>query len=267
MQTVILCGGKGTRIHDVAEGLPKPLVPIGNRPILWHIMKTYAHYGYRDFVLCLGHKSWAIKRYFLEYHLANSDFTVELKSPGKFHVHGGDEVEDWRVTMVETGEDSMTGCRVKRIEPFIRGDNFMLTYGDGVGNVDINRLVDFHKAHGRIGTVTAVNPPSRFGELELDGSKVTSFSEKSAMVAGWINAGFMVLNRRIFDRMENDPSLVFELATMPDLAEDNELRAFLHDGFWQPMDSSRDFNYLNELWKSGDAPWMVWRGSRLRLAA
>ena len=267
MQTVILCGGKGTRIRDAADGLPKPLVPIGNRPILWHIMKAYAHFGYRDFVLCLGHKSWAIKRYFLDYHLADSDFTIELKSAGQFQVHGKREVEDWRITLVETGENAMTGCRVKRIEPYIKGEEFLLTYGDGVSDVDINALVEFHRSHGRIGTVTAVSPPGRFGELEVDGCSVQSFNEKPVVVPGRINGGFFVMNRRVFDRMEDNPSLIFESATLPKLVAERELHAFEHNGFWHPMDSSRDYNCLNEMWQEGNAPWMVWRPRRLRIAA
>lgn len=266
MQTVILCGGKGTRIRDVAPDLPKPLVPIGDRPILWHIMKGFALYGHRDFVLCLGHKSWAIKKYFLEYFLANSNFTIDLRRPTRYELHGDDGIEDWRVTLVETGEDAMTGCRVKRIEQFVEGEEFFLTYGDGVSDVDLDRLLASHRQHGRTATVTAVTPPSRFGEMDLSGDRVVSFAEKPAMIPGRINGGFFVLNRRVFRQMQDDPSLVFERDTLPTLASDDQLRAYRHDGFWHPMDSSRDFNYLNELWQTGSAPWMTWKAAR-RMAA
>ena len=261
MQVVILCGGQGTRIRDVADDVPKPMIPVGGRPILWHIMKTYAQHGFTDFVLCLGYKSWVIKRYFLDYHLASADFRVDLASPGEAHIEASPCEEPWQVTLAETGLDAMTGCRVKRVEKYVTGDSFLLTYGDGVADVDVRRLVEFHEAHGRIGTVTAVRPPGRFGELELDGRRVTEFSEKPLLARGRISGGFFVFSRAIFDRLEDDPALVFEQEPLMRLARDGELMAYPHDGFWHPMDSSRDYQLLNDLWAAGRAPWKTWEAS------
>ena len=267
MQVVILCGGQGTRIRDVTEDVPKPMVPIGNRPILWHIMKGFAQHGHTDFVLCLGYKSWSIKRYFLEYYLANSNFSVDLGQPDQIAVHGSLGEENWRVTMVETGLDAMTGCRVKRIEKYITEDTFMLTYGDGLSDVNITQLVEFHQSHGKIGTVTAVQPPGRFGEIEMNGSQVVDFTEKPLQAPGRISGGFFVFNRPIFDRLQNDTSLVFEQTPLTQLAHDEQLMAYCHDGFWHPMDSSRDYKLLNDLWAQGNAPWNSWDTRRLRVAA
>lgn len=271
MQVVILCGGQGTRIRDVADDLPKPMIPIGGRPILWHIMKSYARHGFADFVLCLGYRSWDIKRFFLDYHLAGADFTCDLANPDGIEIHGSTKSENWRVTLAETGVDAMTGCRVKRIEKFITSEDFLLTYGDGVADVDIGQLLRFHQTHGKIGTLTAVRPPGRFGELELDDSHVLEFAEKPQLARGFISGGFFVFNRRIFDRLENDPRLVFENEPLAGLAADGELMAYKHDGFWHPMDNSRDFKYLNDLWNRGEAPWQTWserhmRRPRLRVA-
>ena len=258
MQAVILCGGFGTRIRDVAEDIPKPMIPIGGRPILWHIMKGYARHGVTDFILCLGYKSWVIKRWFLDYHLAHSDFTIGLNAPEAVEIHGDGDIEDWRITFAETGLNTMTGSRIKRIEPYIRGDDFLVTYGDGVANIDHQNLIAFHREHGRIGTVTAVQPPGRFGELDLDGQRVAEFSEKPLVAPGRISGGFFVFNRAIFDRLDDEPNLVLEHRPLMELARDGELMAHRHDGFWHPMDSSRDFQYLNELHDSGVAPWMTW---------
>ncbi len=267
MQVVILCGGQGTRIRDIADDIPKPMIPIGNRPIVWHIMKGYARHGFTDFILCLGYKSWVIKRYFLDYHLCDADFSLQLGRSGQVHVHDSSMQEDWHVTLAETGLDSMTGCRVKRIEKYITGDSFLLTYGDGVADINIRQLVDFHRAHGKTGTVTAVQPPGRFGEIEMDGQQVIDFSEKPLLARGRISGGFFVLNRRIFGQLRDDPDLVFERAPLMDLARDGELMAYLHDGFWHPMDNSRDHKYLNELWAQGKAPWNTWETTLLRAAA
>jgi glucose-1-phosphate cytidylyltransferase len=267
MQVVILCGGQGTRIRDVADDVPKPMIPIGGRPILWHIMKGYARHGFTDFVLCLGYKSWNIKRYFLDYELAGADFTLELKNRERVRIHGSGIEEDWRITLVETGLDAMTGCRVKRIEKYITGDNFLLTYGDGVSDINIRELVRFHQEHGKTGTVTAVQAPGRFGEIELDGQQVLEFSEKPLVARGRISGGFFVFHRRLFERLEDDPALVFEYSPLIQLARDGELMAHLHDGFWHPMDSSRDYRFLNELWSRGQAPWKTWEDHQLRLAA
>jgi glucose-1-phosphate cytidylyltransferase len=267
MQVVILCGGQGTRIRDVADDIPKPMIPIGGRPILWHIMKGFAHHGYTDFVLCLGYKSWVIKRYFLDYHLAGVDFSLRLAAPERVHVRGPSLPEDWNVTLAETGTDAMTGCRVKRIEKYISGDTFLLTYGDGVSDVNIRKLVEFHKAHDKIGSVTAVQPPGRFGEIDLEGTQVVEFNEKPLLSRGRINGGFFVFSRRMFDRLEDDPGLVFEQAPLMHLAREGQLMAYLHNGFWQPMDNSRDFKFLNDLWAEDRAPWNTWTSPRLRAAA
>lgn len=267
MQVVILCGGQGTRLRDVAEDIPKPMVPIGDRPILWHIMKGYAEYGFKDFVLCLGYKSWAIKRYFLDYFLAHSNVTVDLSSPQQYEVHGSLGEEDWRVTMVETGLESMTGCRLKRVERFIDGEDFHLTYGDGVSNVDLHTLVDFHRSHGKIGTVTAVQPPGRFGEIAIQNNQVIEFMEKPRIAPGRISGGFFVFNREMFKRLKDDPTLVLEQQPLTNLARDRQLHAYPHDGFWHPMDNSRDHKLLNELWAGGHAPWNTWSRPRLSIAA
>jgi glucose-1-phosphate cytidylyltransferase len=267
MQVVILCGGQGTRIRDVAEDVPKPMIPVGGRPILWHIMKGYAQAGFTDFVLCLGHKSWAIKRYFLDYRLAELDFSLRLGDPVGARAHGETHAEDWHVTLAETGTEAMTGCRLKRVEKYITGDTFMLTYGDGVADVNLAALVAYHKGHGKIGTVTAVQAPGRFGEIELDGAQVVEFNEKPLVSRGRINGGFFVFDRRFFDRLRNDPTLVLEQAPLMGLARDGELMAYRHDGFWHPMDSSRDYRYLNDLWAQGNAPWNTWDVRRVRSAA
>jgi glucose-1-phosphate cytidylyltransferase len=267
MEVVILCGGQGTRLRDVAADLPKPMVPIGGRPILWHIMKGFARFDYTDFILCLGHQGWVIKRYFLDYQLNGVDFTINLADPTEVQVHGPAVAENWRVTMAETGTDAMTGCRIKRVERYVRGNCFLLTYGDGVADVDVDALVRFHRAHGRIGTVTAVRPPGRFGEIELDGALVREFNEKPCTSQGWINGGFFCLDRRIFDRLDDDPGLVFEQEPLIRLARDGELMAYEHPGFWQPMDTSREYRYLNELWEQGRAPWMTWETPASRPAS
>jgi glucose-1-phosphate cytidylyltransferase len=254
VQVVILCGGQGARIRDVAEGLPKPMIPIGGRPILWHIMKSYADFGFTRFVLCLGYQSWAIKRYFLDYHLAEADFAVALGEPGAVTVLDA-KPENWDVVLAETGLSSMTGCRVKRIERYIDGDSFFLTYGDGLANVDFRQLLAFHRRHGKLGTVTAVRPPSRFGEIEVRGGRVSEFNEKPLLSRRYVNGGFFVFQRGFFDRLRDDPGLVLEQGPLMSLAQDGELMAFPHDGFWQPMDNARDYKYLNELWEKQPPPW------------
>jgi glucose-1-phosphate cytidylyltransferase len=267
MQVVILCGGQGTRIRDVADDIPKPMIPIGDRPILWHIMKGFARHGFTRFILCLGHKGWLIKRYFLDNRLSRSDISFYLNDPDNIQVHNSDFQEDWHITLAETGFDTMTGCRVKRIEKYVTGDNFLLTYGDGVADVNIRALVDYHLKHGRTGTVTAVQPPGRFGEIELDGPQVVEFSEKPLLSRGRVNGGFFVFHRRFFDRLHDDPGLVLEHAPLIHLARDGELMAYQHDGFWQPMDNSREYRYLNELWNQGKAPWNTWDAPPMRAAA
>jgi glucose-1-phosphate cytidylyltransferase len=265
MQVVILCGGFGTRIRDVADDIPKPMIPIGNHPILWHIMKGYAHQGFNDFILCLGYKSWIVKRYFLDYHLAQSDFTFQLNTPEVIERHGPSSSENWRITFAETGLDSMTGCRIKRIEKYIHEDHFMVTYGDGVSNVDLRALATFHQSHGKVGTVTTVQPPGRFGELDLAGDQVSEFCEKPLAAPGWISGGYFVFHRKIFERLDDDPELVLEREPLKNLAYDNQLMAYRHRGFWHPMDNSRDYKYLNDLFAEKQAPWMIWQPQLQRL--
>ncbi len=267
MQTVILCGGLGTRIRDVADDIPKPMIPIGDRPILWHIMRTYAAHGLTDFVLCLGYKGWAVKRWFLDYRLATADFSFSTADPNRIEVHGHGPPDDWRVTFAETGLNAMTGCRVKRVEKYVTGDTFLLTYGDGVSDVDVTDLLRFHRGHGKLATVTTVRPPGRFGEIELRGNRVTRFREKPSCAPGRISAGYFVFRREVFDRLADDESLVLEHEPLAGLAEDGQLMAYLHDGFWHPMDNSRDYQHLNALWAAGRAAWAVRPGPEARPAA
>lgn len=266
MQVVILCGGQGTRIRDVADDIPKPMIPIGGRPILWHIMKRYADFGFNNFVLCLGHKSWVIKRFFLDYHLAHADFSLCLGEPQQIEIHDLATPDDWRVTLAETGLDAMTGCRIKRIEKYIEEDNFLLTYGDGLADVDFRHLVDFHLEHGKIGTVTAVKAPGRFAEIEIRGRQVVDFTEKPLQARGRISGGFFVFRRGIFDRLHDDPGLVFERAPLQELADEGQLMAYAHNGFWHPMDNSRDYAYLNEMWHGDAAPWVAGKEAVLEAA-
>lgn len=267
MQVVILCGGQGTRIRDVAEDIPKPMIPIGDRPILWHIMKGFAYHGFTRFILCLGYKSWLIKRYFLDDRLSRSDLSFHLNDPENITIHSSTGCEDWHITLAETGLNSMTGYRVKSIEKYITDDNFMLTYGDGVADVNLTELVSFHRSHGRMGSVTAVQPPGRFGEIELHGRQVMEFSEKPLLSRGRINGGFFVFQRRFFDCLPDDPRLVLEQEPLHQLAHTGELMAYLHNGFWQPMDNSREYRYLNDLWNQGEAPWATWEAAPMPVAA
>ena len=260
MKAVILCGGQGTRIRDANELLPKPMLPIGNRPMVWHIMKIYSSHGINDFVLCLGYKGWLIKEFFLNYRAAMADVTVHLGQdrPHDFRVRRGEE--KWNVTLVDTGEQTQTGGRVAAVREYLEGSEpFCLTYGDGVSNVDIGKLVEFHRYHGKIATVTAVRPPSRFGEIRTEGSMVNEFNEKPQAFGGSINGGFFVCDgKRIWDYLGEKPDTLLEKEPMQKLAADGELVAFLHGDFWQPMDTLREYNLLNELWDSGDAPWKTW---------
>lgn len=262
MKTVILCGGYGTRIRDVAEDIPKPMIPIGDRPIIWHIMKSYAAYGYNEFILCMGYKSNVIKDFFLNYELRRSDIILKLGEKAKpivSEVHY--EEVGWNITLAETGLKAMTGARVKRIKKYIADDPyFMLTYGDGVGDVNIEKLVAFHKSHGKMVTVTGVRPPGRFGELGIsdDGSTVTGFNEKPQASSGRINGGFFVCCREFLDMLTDDEGLVLEQEPMKKLVERGELKVFDHDGFWQPMDTSREYILLNELYNTNKAPWVKW---------
>ena len=255
---VLLCGGKGTRIKEKTGTIPKPMVEIGGKPILWHIMKLYSSYGYNRFVTCLGYKGPKIKEYFLYYDLLNCDLTTELGKKSKYIYHDNHSEENWAITFANTGENSMTGSRVKKIEKYIDSDAFMLTYGDGLCDVDINKLVEFHKSHGKIGTVTGVHPPSRFGELITENNKVLNFNEKPQTSQGRINGGFFVLNRDFFNYLSADESCVLEKAPLEKLAEDGQLMMFAHDGFWQCMDTLRDMELLEKLWNQENCPWKKW---------
>ena len=257
MKVVILAGGFGTRISEESHLRPKPMIEIGDRPILWHIMKIYSHYGFNDFIICLGYKGNCIKEYFAHYFLYESDVTFDFTNSNERLIHSH-SAEPWSVTLVNTGLETMTGGRVKRIQPYVGTEPFMLTYGDGVSDVDISKLVAFHKAHGKIATLTTTQPTGRFGALNLsDQGRVLNFKEKPKGDGGWVNAGFFVLQPEIFDYIEGD-STFFELEPLERLASKGDLLAFKHDGFWQPMDTMRDKNLLDEHWNSGNAPWKVW---------
>jgi glucose-1-phosphate cytidylyltransferase len=259
MKVVILCGGQGTRLREETEYRPKPLVEIGGRPVLWHIMKLYAHYRFLDFVLCLGYRGNMIKEYFLNYEAMNNDFTISLGGRHQIRYHGTHREQDFNVTLVDTGQETMTGARIKRIEPHIDGDVFMVAYGDGVSNVNLRALLDFHHAHGRLATVTAVRPVSRFGILNLDAdNRVLSFAEKP-QVDGRASAGFFVFNRGVFDYLSAQPECILEREPLERLAQDGQLAAYCHDDFFFAMDTYREYLYLNELWNRDEAPWAVWR--------
>ena len=253
MKVIILAGGLGTRLSEYTNIIPKPMVAIGGKPMLWHIMKTYAHFNHKDFYIALGYKAELIKDYFLNYRALNADFTVDLSS-GDITSHQV-ESEDWRVTLVNTGEDSMTGGRVKRMQSYIGNEPFLLTYGDGVADIDLKELVAFHKNHGKMITVSAVRPSARFGELNLDGNKVSSFQEKPQLHKGWINGGYFVINPEFFDLIDGD-STMLEREPLEQATNAGELMAYRHDGFWHCMDTKRDHELLESLWEKG-APWAV----------
>lgn len=262
MEVVLLCGGLGTRLREETEFRPKPMVNIGPRPILWHIMKIFASQGHQDFVLALGYKGEMIKDYFLNYEAMNNDVTIELGKPAQAQLHSCHEECGWKITLASTGEKALKGARLKKVEKYIKGDTFLLTYGDGVANVDLDKLIAFHKSHGKICTLSGVNPASRFGELKLDGDKVTRFHEKpegpGAGKDAFINGGYMVMNRAIFDRVTYDDSCDLEYGPLERLAEEGQLMVYRHHGFWACMDTLRDTEYLNKLWDEGRAGWKVW---------
>lgn len=255
MKVVILAGGLGTRLAEETEIKPKPMVEIGGRPILWHIMKYYAHYGFKEFVIALGYKGDIIKRYFLDYYSLNSSMTIDLAT-GKVRMHDR-ESEDWVVHLIDTGQDTYTGGRVKRLEPWLKDSTFMVTYGDGVCDVNLRDLLRFHRRHGRIATVTAVRPPARFGGLAFEGDLVSNFIEKPQIGEGWINGGFLVFEPAIFDYLEDDRSSL-EVYALERIAADSQLAAYRHDRFWQCMDTLRDKYLLERLWQEGHAPWRTW---------
>ena len=256
MKVVLLAGGLGTRLSEETVLKPKPMVEIGGKPILWHIMKIYSHYGFNEFVICLGFKGYVIKEYFSNYFMHMSDVTFDMEH-NTMEVHQK-YVEPWRVTLVDTGQETMTGGRLKRVAPYLGDETFMMTYGDGVADIDIAGLVEFHRQHGRMATVTSTQPSGRFGAICFGaGDQVTAFQEKPAGDGNWINGGFFVLEPKIIDYITGDTTL-FEREPMEGLAADGHLMAYRHDGFWQPMDTLRDKNHLEELWATGNAPWKLW---------
>jgi glucose-1-phosphate cytidylyltransferase len=263
MEVVILCGGKGTRIRDVSELIPKPMLPIGGRPILWHIMKHYGHFGHNRFHLCLGHKGEVIKQYFLNYNYLASDFTIGLKNR-EIEIHRASPVEDWTVRLTDTGQESMTGHRIKLLRDKIQGETFLATYGDAVATVDLERLLAFHLAHGKTATVTGVHPHGRFGELTIEGDRVTRFMEKPESRQDYVNGGYFVFSRKIFDFIGGAEDEMLEHRPMQALAEAGELMVFRHDGFWQAMDTPREYEMLNAMMRAGEAPWLLWENGSVR---
>lgn len=255
MKAVILAGGLGTRLSEETTVRPKPMVEIGGRPILWHIMKCYSHFGINDFIICLGYKGYMVKEFFANYFLHTSNVTFDM-AHNSMEVHE-QRTEPWRVTLVDTGDQTQTGGRLKRIASYLDDEDFCMTYGDGLGDVDIAQLVTFHRDQGRLATVTAVQPPGRFGRLDVSGNQVTGFLEKPEGDGDWINGGFFVLSPRVLNFIEGDATL-WEREPMEQLARNGQLSAFRHDGFWQPMDTLRDKNLLESLWAEGRAPWQRW---------
>jgi len=257
MKVVILAGGLGSRLQEETTIIPKPMVSIGDKPILHHIMKIYYHWGLTDFVICLGYKGYVIKEYFANYFLHHSDVTFDFTCGSNQMIIHQKQVEPWKVTLADTGPNTQTGGRILRIRPYIDEEVFMLTYGDGVSDVNIKHLLEFHKTHGKIATLTAARPPGKFGVVQLDGTRVKKFQEKPIVDGGWINGGFFVLNSKVFDYLEGDQT-VWEWEPLENLARAGELEAYQHQGFWKCMDTLRDKNELNEMWNSGHAPWKVW---------
>jgi glucose-1-phosphate cytidylyltransferase len=259
MKVVILCGGKGTRLAEETTLRPKPMVEIGGKPILWHIMQNYAAQGFNEFVLALGYKADYIKSWFYHYRLTASDFTITLDPGVDPVIHGSGSLTPWTVTCVDTGENTLKGGRIARLAEHIEGERFMLTYGDGLADVDLGAALGFHEGHGKIGTVTGVRPPSRFGEMLLEGTTVRSFEEKPQLGGGVINGGFFIFEPRFLDYLTVDEDCDLEFGALQRLAADGELQVFRHDGFWQPMDNVRERDLLEKLWATGEAPWKVWR--------
>ena len=257
MKVVILCGGMGTRLREETEFRPKPLVEIGGKPILWHIMKIYSHFGFNEFVLCLGYKGYMIKEYFLNYRMMQSDFTLRLNAPEQVRLHNSNGHEDWTITFAETGAEAMTGARVKRIEKYVDGDHFMLTYGDGVADLNVLELSQFHLESGKIGTVTGVRPRSRYAELSVHDGCVSQFSEKPQLKEEFISGGFFVFKRDFFSYLRGDDSCVLEREPLERLAQEGQLMSYVHPGFWHCMDTYRDYVVLNDMWKQNPA-WKIW---------
>ncbi|MBM3838885.1 MAG: glucose-1-phosphate cytidylyltransferase [Verrucomicrobia bacterium] len=257
MEVVILCGGLGTRLREETEFRPKPMVPIGGRPILWHIMKIYAHYGHKRFILCLGYKGEIIKDYFRNYHWNTCDVTLRLGAKPQIHYHGKHEEEDWEVTLLDTGLQTQTGGRLLRALSFVQSETFLFTYGDGVTNSDINQSIEFHRQHGAIVTVTAVKPSGRFGELALDGQTITAFREKPEKET-FVSGGFFVMNKSVGQYLEGGDACVLERTPLERLTREGQVKAYCHSGFWQCMDTAREQDWLNQFWAAGNAPWKLW---------
>ena len=259
MKTIILAGGQGTRLREETEYRPKPLIDVGGRPILWHIMKLYSHYGFRDFGVALGYRGNMIKEYFLNYEAMTNDFSINLGHRHTVEYHDVHEEQDFRVTLADTGVDSMTGARVARMKRYVDGDTFMVTYGDGLSDVNIDKLLEFHRGHGKLATVTTMRPSSRFGILELsDKNEVVDFNEKPQL-DGWINTGFFVFQREVFDFLSDDASCILEREPLEALANQNQLMAYRHEGFFFAMDTYREYLQLQEMWNTHQAPWAVWK--------
>jgi len=254
MKAVLLAGGLGTRISEESASRPKPMIEVGGKPIIWHIMKMYAAHGINEFIVCCGYKGYVIKEYFANYFLHQSDVTIDMAT-NNIEVHHK-KAEPWKITLVDTGEETQTGGRLKRVADYVDGD-FCMTYGDGVGSVDLTGLLKFHVSHGKLATMTAVQPPGRFGALQLNGNKIESFVEKPQGDGGWINGGFFVLNPKVLEQISSDNTL-WEQEPLRNLAKQGELQAFFHSGFWQPMDTLRDKTHLESLWATGKAPWKMW---------
>ena len=255
MKAVILAGGLGTRISEETALKPKPMIEIGGKPILWHIMKIYSHYGVNEFIICCGYKGYMIKEYFANYFLHQSDVTIDLIS-NKMEIHKK-RAEPWKITLIDTGEHTMTGGRIKKLKNYFNDEDFCLTYGDGLANINIKQLINFHKKHGKLATITSVHPPGRFGAVEIKNSQVTSFIEKPIGESGYINGGFFVLNSKVIDYIKGYDT-IWEKEPLSNLSRDGELMAFEHKNFWQPMDTLREKNYLENLWNSNKAPWKTW---------
>ncbi len=258
MKVIILAGGYGTRLREETEFRPKPMVNIGDKPILWHVMKYYSQFGYHDFVLALGYKGEMIKNYFCNYELMNNDVTIELGQPEKMCIHHSHDEAGWKITLADTGLKALKGARLKKLEKYITNETFMMTYGDGLADVDIKALLAFHKAHGKLATVTGINPASRFGEFKIDGEKVISFTEKPRNGDDFINGGFFVFDRPIFDYLSTDDYCDLEVGPLEQIAKEGQLMVYKHRGFWACMDTLRDMEYLNSLWDNDHAKWRIW---------
>ncbi|MFC2050907.1 glucose-1-phosphate cytidylyltransferase [Chloroflexota bacterium] len=257
MKVIVLAGGKGTRLGQQLEAIPKPMVPIGNKPILWHIMKIYSYQGFNDFIICLGEKANVIKNYFYQYEIMNNDFTIDISS-GDIKYHSSHNENNWKVTLVDTGLDTLKGGRIKRVERYLDSDTNMLTYGDGLADIDLNKLLEFHKAHDKIVTITGVHRPSRFGELIEEGGQAKSFMEKPCLAKDLISGGFMVFDKEMLDYLTEDEDCDFEMGPLEQLAQNGQVMVYKHEGNWDCMDHDRDIVYLNELWKANKAFWKIW---------